>query len=144
MKKNGQYILMLEDDIDDRFTTQSFFDEQGYDIGLRFLTQSDEVIPFLENCCKLTETLPGLIILDKNVPASGGVDVLRKIRSHKRYSHIPVVIVSGSAYPAEVEESYRLGASSYICKPFSDELTRKKIDACVRYWFEIVELPQLV
>jgi CheY-like chemotaxis protein len=133
---------MLEDDLDDRQITSAFFNEQKYEVGLEFLTYSQEVLPYLENCSSMRIPFPGLIILDKNVPVAGGLDALKQIRLHQRFKHIPVVIVSGSAQPAEVEESYRLGASSYICKPFTDEQTRRKIDACVRYWFEIVELPQ--
>jgi CheY-like chemotaxis protein len=143
MKRYPSYILMLEDDMDDRMITTAFFEEQQYEVGLVFLTYSGDVIPFLEKCKAQNTPLPGIILLDKNVPIHGGIDALKQIRGHQQFKHIPVVILSGSAQPAEVEECYRFGASSYISKPLTDEQTRRKIDACVRYWFEIVELPQV-
>jgi CheY-like chemotaxis protein len=136
------YVLMLEDDSDDRFVTQSFFTEQDYNVGLHFVEESLDVLPHLQQCVALGTPLPGLIILDKNTPAKNGLDVLREIKAHKIFQQIPVVIVSGSAFPGEVDNAYRLGASSYITKPTSHEATFRKIDMCIRYWFEVVDLPE--
>jgi CheY-like chemotaxis protein len=100
-------------------------------------------MPFLEKCLEEGFSLPCVILLDKNAPASGGMEVLRNIKSHPAFKIIPVIMISGSSYPAEVNESYRLGVNSYIAKPFSHEQTAKKIQNFLQYWFDAVELPDV-
>lgn len=134
---------MLEDDGDDRHLTQFHFAEQKIKVDLTFLTKPDEVLPYLANCCNEGCALPSLVILDKHVPSGCGLDVLRDIKSHPVFRQIPVVVISGSDQPADVKESYRLGANSYIIKPVSSELTARKIATFVSYWFEISELPKI-
>jgi CheY-like chemotaxis protein len=134
---------MLEDDGDDRYITQAFFVEQGYEVGLEFIVDAFDVMPHLENCLENDTQLPGLIILDRNTPAKSGIEVLREIKTNVDLRHIPVVMISGTAFPAEVAEAYQLGVNSYITKPINHELTVKKIDSCIRYWFETVDLPML-
>jgi CheY-like chemotaxis protein len=142
--KKLPYVLMLEDDGDDRHLTKAFFKDQGYDLGLEFIEEAERVLPFLENCLESSIPLPGLIILDKNTPGKTGFEVLQEIKTNRNLRHVPVVMISGTAFPAEVAEAYRLGVNSYITKPVNHQLTVTKIDTCIRYWFEIVDLPQLV
>lgn len=137
------YILMLEDDGDDRFITESIFKEKGYSVALEFLINSDDVLPYLDGCVADSKLLPGLIILDKNVPASGGMDVLRKLKVHSQYKGIPVVMISGTADEEDIIESYQCGVNSFIAKPFTSEETERTIDTFVHYWFHIVDLPNL-
>ena len=144
MKNNLPYILMLEDDSDDRHITQLFFLEKGYNVSLEFLTAAGEVLPYLDKCLTDNLPLPSLILLDKSASFFNGADVLKQIKSHPVLQLIPVVMISGSADQKDINESYRLGASSYITKPFNNELTAKTIDAFVNYWFGTVELPAVV
>jgi CheY-like chemotaxis protein len=133
-------ILMVEDDDDDRHITQAFFTEKGYDIDVQFLDNSDRIIPYLEDAA-MEGTLPNLILLDLNLPRKNGFEVLKELKTHPQFHLIPVVIVSGTSYPHEVNECYRLGANSFVQKPFTDDLTQKKIETFVDYWFNVTELP---
>jgi CheY-like chemotaxis protein len=135
------YILMLEDDSEDRYITKSFFSERGYNIGLVLVTYPDEVMEYLHNCIKENNKLPSLILLDKNVPAGDGLEVLKDIKASSFFRGIPVVMISGTDFPEHVAESYKYGASSYILKPSTNELTIKKIETFINYWFETVNLP---
>jgi two-component system, response regulator len=137
------YLLMLEDDEDDRHITETFFAANNFRYELKFLTNSDDVMPFLEECQAKTSSLPRVILLDKNAPVSGGMEVLKSIKSHPAFKIIPVVMISSSSHPAEINESYRLGVNSYITKPFSHERTFKKIQNFLQYWFDAVELPDI-
>ena len=143
MHQDKRYtILMLEDDHDDRHITETFFSEKGYNIDVRFLDNSDEAISYLEDCA-IEGAMPNLILLDLNLPRKNGYEVLKELKTHSQFHMIPVIIVSGTAYPDEVKECYRLGANSFIQKPFTDHLTQKKIEIFVNYWFEITELPEV-
>ena len=141
--KERPYILMLEDDSDDRHITQLFFSEKGYEIDLVFLTDAREVLPYLASCVAESRLLPRLLLLDKNIPAQSGIEVLAQIKSHPVFKILPVVMISGSANQKEVDQCYRLGVNSFIAKPFGNEMTARAIDMFVNYWFGTVELPEI-
>lgn len=143
MAKGRPYILMLEDDSDDRYITESFFAEKGYDIQLKFVEQADEVLQYLEECCDSGAALPRLLLLDKTAPGNT-FELLRELKSNRAFCAMPVVMISGSDYAPDIRESYRLGVSSYIVKPSTAGLTAKKIASFVTYWFETVELPEVI
>ena len=135
-------ILMVEDDHDDRYITETFFSEKGYDIDLKFLDQSDHVISYLEDAA-IDGTVPNLILLDLNLPRKSGFEILKELKSHSQFHVIPIIVVSGTAYPDEVKECYRLGANSFVQKPFTEHLTQQKIEIFVNYWFQVSELPEV-
>lgn len=143
MTQGHPYILMLEDDDDDRYFTQTFFSDRGYDIGLEFLTRADDVVPFLQNCVDQNLNLPRLVLLDKNLPSVSGIEALRQVKQHPLFNFLPVVMISGSMFPKDINESYQLGVNSFIVKPHNSDLTAKTIDSFVNYWFNVVELPEV-
>jgi len=141
MLPERRFILMLEDDADDRELTQSIFAENNYDIGIEFLACDDDVVGYLEERNAQRKHLPALILIDKYIRAGESCSILDAIKSDKRFSHIPVVMISGSDLPSDIEECYRLGANSYIVKPSYNDLTVRKIVTFVNYWFQVAELP---
>ena len=142
MIHNNKYILMLEDDSDDRYVTHSFFQENKVQLGLEFLHNSEAVLPFLEHRVTQQAELPSLILLDKSTPPDGGLYVLQQLKEHEQFRAIPVVMISGSALPDEIEECYRYGGSSFIIKPNSVAKTEEKISSFLNYWFSTAELPE--
>lgn len=135
------YILLLEDDSDDRYITESYFKELGLEAKLDFLERGDDVLNYLEERMTHKFSLPNLILLDNHLPGTNGIEVLRQLKAHPRYKLIPVVIVSGTAHESEITECYRLGANTFIQKPSTDKLTSHKIQTFFRYWFEVAQLP---
>jgi CheY-like chemotaxis protein len=143
-KPRAYIILMLEDDADDRHITESSLSSNDYNIDLVFVVNGHQVVQYLSDCGPGKRfAYPDLVLLDKNVPLRSGLDVLRDIKTHPIYKRIPVVMVSGTAYPQDVAEAYELGVNSFIQKPPNDKLTVEKISSFVKYWFDTVELPAL-
>jgi DNA-binding response OmpR family regulator len=62
------------------------------------------------------ETMPDLVLLDKNMPGMSGTDVIQALRTEGGIAHVPVVILSGE--PVDPEEIARLGAVGAVMKPF--------------------------
>ena len=85
--------------------------------------------------------LPGLILLDLNMPRKDGREALKEIRSDPRLRHIPIVVLTTSKAEEDILRTYDLGVNSFIIKPVTFESLVDIIRALAKYWFEIVELP---
>jgi CheY-like chemotaxis protein len=135
MAASNRYILMVEDDPDDRYITNQTLKELGFNVPIIYLTQSDKVFSYLAE-----HEAPAIILIDYNSSPDNGVEILKTLKSHPGYQHIPVIILSESAAPAYVTECYRHGANTFIVKPFTSAATRKKIESFFTYWLEVAEV----
>ena len=70
-----------------------------------------------------------------------GFDFLAQVRKNPALAMIPIVVMSSSRSPRDVMRCYQLGANSFIVKPMSLETFVSTIGTLVRYWLDIVELP---
>lgn len=68
-----------------------------------------------------SESLPGMIFLDINMPRLSGFDVLKRLKHEERLRNIPVVILTISQEEEDVLKSYDLGALSFITKSIRPE-----------------------
>ena len=73
------------------------------------------------------------------LPKIGGLEVLRRIRSHARTAGLPVVVLTTSNEERDIVDSYRLGANSFVRKPvmFSDFVDATKVLGI--YWLLVNE-----
>lgn len=84
-----------------------------------------EVIPFLKN----TKTaLPNLIILDIILPDSDGKEVLKSIKSHPKFSKIPIIVRSGFKGREQANNCFKLGANWFFEKTGDLDLLEKQIE----------------
>jgi two-component system response regulator len=134
-------ILMLEHDDDDRYITQAVFDENNYPVQIHFVDNSNDLFAFLISCEKKLVPFPSLILLNHYASPLNAVDILRDLKSDSRFSHIPVVVLSGTTSHDIIRRCYAMGATSFIRKPSSGAQINEKISTFVRYWFGTVELP---
>jgi CheY-like chemotaxis protein len=133
-------ILMLEQDDDDRFITNSVFEDNQYKAQLEFVNNGDMVFNYLEHCRENRRSFPSLILINLHATPQDGRAVLKQLKENPHYKHIPVVILSGSNDPIMARECYMLGASSFIQKPAAINETNEKISSFFKYWFNTVEL----
>jgi len=84
--------------------------------------------------------IPDLVLLDINLPKVNGLKVLAEVRRQPRLAGLPVLMMSASVREEDVEESYRLGANTYIQKPVVFEQFLETLEVIGRYWFEIARL----
>lgn len=133
-------ILMLEYDPDDRFITTRVFEEQQYKARLEFVTDSDALFAYLAHCSKIGLSYPALLLINLYAVPQDAREILKRLKTHPEYKHIPVVILSEAEDTKIAQECYALGASSVIQKPGPFNEIKEKIDRFFRYWFETVVL----
>lgn len=85
--------------------------------------------------------LPDLILLDLSLPRKSGFELLEEIRASDSLKRIPVIILSGSADPTDVQRAYELHANCYIRKPNDLDELLSMIKTCYRFWGRTVHLP---
>jgi CheY-like chemotaxis protein len=70
-----------------------------------------------------------LLLLDINMPKVDGVELLKRVKGDRQLKEIPVIMLTTTDDPREVEECYRLGCNIYMTKPvdftaFAESLKR--------------------
>jgi CheY-like chemotaxis protein len=86
---------------------------------------------------------PAVVFLDLNMPRVGGLEVLRQIKQDDRLSRIPVVIITSSRDPADLENCYGSGANAYVVKPIDFRQFRDAIRQTGAFWTSVNEPPPL-
>jgi CheY-like chemotaxis protein len=85
--------------------------------------------------------MPGLILLDLNMPRKDGREALREIKADPELREIPVVVLTTSKAEEDVANSYSDGANSFITKPVSFAALIEVVQTLGKYWLQIVDLP---
>lgn len=85
--------------------------------------------------------LPGLILLDINMPRMNGFEVLEGIKSDPRLKHIPVVMLTTSDRDQDVLSSYTNGACSFVTKPVDFEKIQDVVKQFALYWTLVAKVP---
>ena len=138
-------ILMADDDPDDRLMTQEAFAECRLHNPLQFVTDGEELLDYLNRRCRYDDDtaypMPGLVLLDLNMPRKDGREVLREIKADPRLRSIPVVILTTSKAEEDVVRSYRDGVNSFISKPVTFAALLEVVQTLGKYWLQVVDLP---
>ncbi|MGI8951557.1 MAG: response regulator [Chitinophagaceae bacterium] len=138
------FILIAEDDADDRFLLQTAFEEMGYKDKIEFVENGVELVKFLDDIQtkKLANNnYPGFIMLDLNMPKKDGREVLKELKEHAVFKKIPVIVFTTTQNENEIKKCYELGANTYIVKPVSFEGLVKALEDIRSYWFNTACIP---
>jgi CheY-like chemotaxis protein len=138
-------VLYADDDPEDRMLAQEAWDESRLANELHFVEDGEDLMDYLhrrgKHEAKRGEALPGMILLDLNMPRKDGREALAEIKADPRLRMIPIVILTTSKAEQDILSAYDLGVSSFIVKPVSFQGLVDITRTFSRYWFEIVELP---
>ncbi len=147
MKTEGKMItiVLADDDPDDRQLTGDAFSENRLANQLHCVEDGEELMDYLHRRGKYEsmrkEPLPGLILLDLNMPRKDGREALKEIKADPSLRRIPIVVLTTSKAEEDILRSYDLGVNSYVTKPVTFKSLVELVKVIGRYWFEVVELP---
>lgn len=138
-------LLVVEDDPEDRMLAEDAINESEPTFPVRFLEDGEQLLAYLQHKGNFkeeaTNPLPGVIVMDLNMPRLDGREALAKIKSHPVFKTIPVVILTTSKSLQDIENCYALGANSYITKPGNYRELVKIMDMIKQYWYKFNQLP---
>ncbi|WP_251550286.1 response regulator transcription factor [Neobacillus muris] len=128
--KTAINILVIEDDEDINRLLCNIISKNGYTAKSAY--SGTEAVIYLE------QQKWDLILLDLMLPGLSGEEILRKVTEE---SDVPVLIISAKLETQTKIAALRAGADDYITKPFDIEEVSARIDACLRRYRRVAELP---
>lgn len=138
-------ILIADDDADDRMLIEDAFEESRLSNPLAFVEDGEQLLAFLrrESPYELLKghPMPGLIILDLNMPKMDGRTALSHLKADPELQRIPVIVLTTSQAEEDILKTYGLGVSSFISKPVTFDGLVDVVKAIGQYWIQIVALP---
>jgi len=134
-------ILVVEDRAIDLDLTKRAFVRQKITSPILEARDGEEALAFFKRW-DAGEPLPVFILLDLRLPKVNGLEVLSKLKSHPKYSSIPVIILTTSDEDSDINEAYKLGCNSYIVKPVEFDQFMAVASQIEGYWCTLNTLPR--
>ena len=142
---NALRIVVADDDADDRMLIEEALEESSLVNPVDFCVDGIDLLEYLRREGKWAsmegERLPGLILLDLNMPRMDGRTALSHLKSDARLRRIPVVVLTTSKAEEDIIKTYDVGVNSFISKPVTFDGLASVVTSLKHYWLEIVALP---
>jgi len=135
-------ILHVEDNPDDIMLIALAFRKAGVAVQLESAVDGDKAIAALQN--GLRASPPACVLLDIKLPFRSGLEVLEWIRTQPHLKRLPVIMLTSSNEPADINRAYDLGANSYLVKPPELEGLIELAKTIEHYWLKTNARPAMV
>lgn len=137
-------LLVAEDDPGHAGLIRRNLVRSGIANSIRHFCNGQEVLDFFQSPGEQNwqEGKAYVLLLDIRMPKVGGVEVLRQLKAHPDFRKIPVIMITTTQAPEEIEECYALGCSNYITKPVDYDNFVNAIRN-LGLFLTIVEVPQI-
>ncbi len=104
-------LLCIEDNEDSRTMYAAFLTRAGFRVA--------EASDGQEGIDRAIELRPDLVVLDISLPVLSGKEVLQQIRANEATRLIPVIVVTGEAFPGHWRDAIDTGVEAYLKKPIA-------------------------
>jgi CheY-like chemotaxis protein len=136
-------IMIVEDDNKDEILIRRSLDKAGLVNPIYSSNDGEQAVNLLFPSDGSAGLLPILIMLDLRLPRLSGLEVLERIRSNPRTKNIPVVMLTSSDEPYDIDSCYAAGVNSYVRKPVNFDDFAKAVADIGLYWTVTNEPPPL-
>ncbi len=101
-------ILIVEDEEIITSLLQKKLAKEGYEISIA--REGETGLKMMR------EEKPDLVLLDIIMPKMGGLEVMEEMAKDRRIKGIPVIVISNSGQPVEIDRAQKLGAKDWLIK----------------------------
>ena len=115
-------ILVIEDDKNISGLIRTILSTNGYEVITA--SRGAEALSMISSHC------PELLVLDLGLPDMDGVELIESVR---RWSNVPIIVVSARSYERDKVQALDLGADDYVTKPFSSDELLARIRVAMRH-----------
>lgn len=138
------HIVLAEDDDGHALLVQKNLERSGVVNGFTRLRDGQEALDFMHSQGNYVDQVPPgnvLLLLDIKMPRVDGVEVLRHLRADARTVMLPVIMLTTTDDPREVERCYQLGCNVYVTKPVDYQAFVEAIKR-LGLFLQVVEVPR--
>ena len=115
-------VLLIEDNPGDVRLVKEVLKEAQFPHHLSVVKDGAEAIAFIRRQGSYAQApSPRLILLDLNLPKKGGLEMLKEVSPELAKNQARVVILTNSEAEKDLDQSFTLGAVSYMVKPIDAE-----------------------
>ncbi len=101
-------ILIIEDEEILTDLLEKKLTQVGYDVSV-----AEDGVKGME---QVEKSIPDLILLDIVMPKMGGFEVMKELQKREEFAKIPIIIISNSGQPVELDLAQKLGAKDWLIK----------------------------
>src|SRR5215469_7802055 len=138
-------ILLAEDEEDYVLLVQKAFLEAHIPNPLYVVSTGKELMSYLQGADKYSNRdeypLPDLLLLDLKLPGYSGLDILGWLRSQPGLCGLRVLVLTSSDQMKDVNDAHRLGANSFLVKPYDFEDLVRFCRLIQEFWLDVSETP---
>ncbi|MHB8425085.1 MAG: response regulator [Gammaproteobacteria bacterium] len=148
MNSNGRTtILLVEDDLNDVMLIKRAFSKSRIVNPIACVENGEDAVAYLRGDGKYADRrqhpLPFMLLLDLKLPRLSGHEVLQWLRGQPLLKRLPVVVLTSSREPVDINRAYELGANSYLVKPVVFEEFAALMRQLQVYWLMLSEHPDI-
>ncbi|MGM1057302.1 MAG: response regulator [Bacteroidota bacterium] len=135
------HILLVEDNEGDIALTLDAFEESKVKMDISIARNGQEALDFLFKKGSYKDSKkPDIILLDINIPIFNGHEVLKQIKEDPNLKKIPVIMLTTSSNPKDINLAYNLHCNSYVKKPLDMEEFLEAILKIEEFWLQLSTL----
>jgi len=143
--KTSRAILLVEDDPAGVMIVQRALRGGAAPVELIVVRDGQEAVDYLlregafADCASWRS--PDLVLLDLNLPRLTGREVVERIRATPSLRAVPIVVLTTSRRPEDVQDAYAAGANTYFEKPQDFSRFVEVLQVIQHYWLDTAQLP---
>src|SRR4051812_17821715 len=136
--QTGRLILVVEDTEEDIELLRIVLRKTQIKNPIQVARDGQEAIDYLCGNGKFadrqTYPFPGVMFLDLKLPKLDGLEVLKWLKEHEQCKIMPVMVLTSSSLPSDVNSAYQLGANCYMVKPGGLDDLKSMVELTFRFW----------
>jgi CheY-like chemotaxis protein len=135
-------ILLVEDNGGDIHLAEHTFEDRELSGTLHTVTTGEAALDWLYQRDGFEDSVrPDLVLLDLNLPATSGQEVLERIKTDSELKRIPVIVLTGSNSEDDLVGAYKRHANACLVKPVDPKDYGDLLQSFVEFWASTVMLP---
>ncbi|HWN95385.1 MAG TPA: response regulator [Methylomirabilota bacterium] len=138
-------ILHVEDDPNDVLLIARAFRKAESPAQVQVVNDGEKAVQYLAGTDTFAKRdqfpLPSLVLLDLKLPRKSGIEVLEWMRTQPGLKRIPVVMLTSSRQPIDINRAYDLGVNAYLVKPVDFDALVEMLKTVDSFWLRVNEPP---
>lgn len=135
-------VLLVEDDTGDVLLVTEALQTLNPAPHVDAVGDGLQALDFLHGRVPCTGTqLPDVIFLDLNMPRLDGRQLLALVKTDPQFKHIPVVVLTTSQAPSDINASYDRHANAYVTKPADLDHLTTTVHQIAAFFTRVAQLP---